>query len=159
MKKSYFSICTKGFFTIYRVTYVMLLLHDNASTLRGLTCLILCLIYIAVLRNHSVQNFPYGGRGSIASLRSTMYQTWLLRMNFRRVFLFIIYLRKIPLSTSNCPTQKYKILYHATRLFQFRITILDYVGSLLLQWRYQTSFNKMEPILWRRSLMTSRFEM
>ena len=70
MKKWYFSICTKGFFTIYRVTYVMLL-HDNASTLRGLTCLILWLMYckfqeIIVYKIHP----GGGGQGSIASLRS-----------------------------------------------------------------------------------------
>ena len=49
------------------------------------------------------------------------------------IVIFIIYLRKIPLSTSNFPAQKYKILYHA-RFFQFHITILAYVGFLLLQW-------------------------
>ena len=54
VKKWYFSICTKGFFTIYRVTYVMLLLHDNASTLRGLTCLILWLIYIKIIPGNKV---------------------------------------------------------------------------------------------------------
>ena len=43
-------------------------------------------------------------------------------------FDFIIYLRKIPLSTTNFPTQKYKILHHASRVFQFGITILAYVG-------------------------------
>ena len=48
--------------------------------------------------------------------------------------------RKIVVSTSKFPTQKYKILYNAGRVFQFRITILAYVGFLLLQWRYQTPF-------------------
>ena len=68
---------------------------------------------------------------------------------------FILYLRKKTLSTSNFPIQKYKILYHATRVFRFRA----YVGFLLLQWRYQTSFNKKEPILWCWPLMTLGFEM
>ena len=72
---------------------------------------------------------------------------------------FIIYLRKMPLSTSSFPTQKYKILYHASHVFQFLITVLVYIGFLPLQWCYQTSFNTMEPILWCRPLMTSRFEM
>ena len=45
---------------------------------------------------------------------------------------FIIYVTKIPMSTSNFPTQKYKILYHATRVFRFRITILAYADVQLL---------------------------
>ena len=40
----------------------MLLLHDNASTLRGLTCLILWLIYCS-FQEIIVYNIPPGGRG------------------------------------------------------------------------------------------------
>ena len=36
----------------------------------------------------------------------------------------IIYLQKIPIDTTYFPTQKYKILYHPTSVFWFRITIL-----------------------------------
>ena len=36
---------------------------------------------------------------------------------------FYIYLQEIPLSTSNFPTQKYKILYHASSIFRFRIIL------------------------------------
>ena len=43
-----------------------LMLHVNAATLKGLTSFILCLIYCS-LENHSVQNSPWVGRGSIAS--------------------------------------------------------------------------------------------
>ena len=39
----------------------MLLLHDNSSTLRGLT-VSFCGLYIVVSRNHSVQNSPWGER-------------------------------------------------------------------------------------------------
>ena len=55
---------------IYRVTYVMLLLHDYASTLGGLTCLFFCGLYSS--KNHSVQNSPWGWRGSIAIPRSNL---------------------------------------------------------------------------------------
>ena len=44
------------------------MLHVNAATLRGLTPLF-CVLYNVVLENHSVQNSPWGGRGSIASSR------------------------------------------------------------------------------------------
>ena len=44
------------------------MLHVNAATLRGLTSFILGL-YNVVSENHSVQNSPCGGRGSIASSR------------------------------------------------------------------------------------------
>ena len=52
------------------------------------------------------------------------------------IFNFIIYVSNIPLSTINFSTQKYKILFYATRVFRFRITILAYVGFKFLQWRY-----------------------
>ena len=57
----------------------------------------------------------------------------------------IIYLRKIPLPTSNFPT-KNTTLYHASSVFRFRITILAYASSLVLLWHYmyQTSFYAME---------------
>ena len=41
---------------------------------------------------------------------------------------------KIPVSASKFLTQKYKILYHASRVFRFHIFILAYVSFLLLQW-------------------------
>ena len=44
------------------------MLHVNAATLRGLTFLF-CVLYNVVLENHSVQNYPWGGWGSIASSR------------------------------------------------------------------------------------------
>ena len=44
MKKDTLVFLPKDCFTIYRITYVRLLLHDNATTLRGLMCLILWII-------------------------------------------------------------------------------------------------------------------
>ena len=51
-----------GWGNVYNVV-----LHVIAATLRGLTYFI-CVLYNAVLENHSVQNSPWG-RGSIASPR------------------------------------------------------------------------------------------
>ena len=50
VKKRYFGICTKVFFTIYRVIYVIVLLHDNATTLRVLTCPLI-IVYFCYLMN------------------------------------------------------------------------------------------------------------
>ena len=77
-----------------------------------------------------------------------------------RIRTFILYVRKIPLHTSNFSTQKYNFLYlyHACCVFRFRITVLSYAGPLVLQWHYQTSFYAMEPNLWNRPLRTSIFE-
>ena len=46
------------------------LLHVNAATFRGLSILS-CVLYNLVSENHSVQNSPWGGGGSIASPRPT----------------------------------------------------------------------------------------
>ena len=45
-----------------------MLLHVNAATLNG-QHLLFCVLYNAVSENHSVQNSPWGGGGSIASSR------------------------------------------------------------------------------------------
>ena len=63
-------------FIIYRITYVIALLHDNATTLRGLTCLILCLIYCSFKKSWCTK-LPLGGGGgggSIAIPKSTNTQ-------------------------------------------------------------------------------------
>ena len=39
--------------------------------------------------------------------------------------------------------KKKKFLYHATRVFRFRITIIPYVGFQLLERRYCASFDSM----------------
>ena len=53
----------------YLMCYVILLVHDNASALRGLKCLILWLIYRSCKKSQCTK-FSFGGGGSIASRRS-----------------------------------------------------------------------------------------
>ena len=59
--------------------------------------------------------------------------------------IFVVYVE-----TTNYPTQKYKILYHATRVFRFHITILAYasfqnssyiIKRRLIQWNQTCDVN------------------
>ena len=63
------SICTKGFFTIYRVTYIMLLLHDNMSHF------VAYVLQFQEIIVYKILPLGVGGGargGSIASLRSIL---------------------------------------------------------------------------------------
>ena len=59
---------TKIFFKMFRVTYLILMLHENATLLRGLTG-----IYIIVSRYHSDQIPTWRGGGSQPSNDQKLY--------------------------------------------------------------------------------------
>ena len=57
------------YFIILGVTYVILMLHDNATLLRRLKCLILLLKYSSIKKS-LWPKFPLGGGGSTVIPRS-----------------------------------------------------------------------------------------
>ena len=77
MKNDTLVFVPKDFFTIYRLTYVMLLLHDNASIIQRAN-MSHFVAYILQFQEIIVYKIPPGGggRGSLASLRSNYLDTF-----------------------------------------------------------------------------------
>ena len=85
-----------------------------------------CGLYIAVSRNHSVQNSPWGGGGSIASLRSITYE---LQSGFRSRF-----------STETCLTYMY-----LTNFIRYQTSKGLYTGMILLD--LQKAFDTIDHLV------------